>query len=623
MRHLAFFVVALSATMVISVSAQDPADIGKAEEVEVRLILIEALVLDEEGKTVPALTADDFQLSLDGVLTPIRSVDMTCSAGVLEEPTETSRRQKRAPVAAEAPRRIVLVLDYHHLARQDRARVIEELEAMLRQGKPTDEEIMVAAIAGGLRIEQRFTRDLDVVVDVLDRMRHDVTLFAPDHKSTTGRSYFEALATLMDVLGAYSDAKAVVLFSGALSRGDLKTVWFEDVVERAAGARAMIYPAYARWFEFTTPRRGTERKKEQAAGHRILPKLAGETGGRVPPSTGDLSLSYARAQRDLACRYSVGFGIASDAAAAGSQIQLLVRKPHITAHYPLRVRVWSEEERRQSRLRAAFADPEEYEHPLVRAYGFPVRPLGANSWDTLLAVQFPMPDDTGGSSVELKATLGENGDAKPFSFERKFPMGEAGSAGRPVTIMGDAKLKPGHYDMTVALSRPGVDDVSAVRVGFEIPSVPRNATFVRGPVLARVLSDGVLTRDLQNAPQGRPLDEVLGDQEGIELLLVHEVDPTDTLLAYWETCSTGKSLAGDSVVARRRILDPQGLVVHDLGSVTVQMRDLGKARCGARLDRIDSGTLQPGEYDLEIVVVDQTDDRELAKTTVPLLVEGS
>jgi hypothetical protein len=55
------------------------------------------------------------------------------------------------------------------------------------------------------------------------------------------------------------------------------------------------------------------------------------------------------------------------------------------------VKLFTDEEMRRARTRAAFVETEPYEHPLVRAFTFPAYLASATSRETLLAVHFPMP----------------------------------------------------------------------------------------------------------------------------------------------------------------------------------------------------------------------------------------
>ena len=233
----------------------DPADIGKSEAVEVRYILIDTLVESQLGNTVPGLSKSEFQLSVDGTIHEIQSVDVFCDAGALAPPTKLASGEYPEPV--DGDRKIVIVVDYYHLDQLDRRRVLDETAAMLRDRKTPNEQVMIAAIAEGLRIEQRFTKDLDEILDTLHRMNYDVTLFATETRGKVGKEYFEAIATLMDVLEAYDGPKAVLLQSAVKSRGDLKQSGLDDIIERAAMSRTSFYPGYARWMKTPTPRRGT------------------------------------------------------------------------------------------------------------------------------------------------------------------------------------------------------------------------------------------------------------------------------------------------------------------------------------------------------------------------------
>jgi hypothetical protein len=272
-------------------------------------------------------------------------------------------------------------------------------------------------------------------------------------------------------------------------------------------------------------------------------------------------------------------------------------------------------------LRAAFIDPERFDHPLVRAIAFPVRPVTGKTWATLLALQFPLPEEIGGSDFDLRATLTESDTGKAYSVQRRFPISarEGVSGDRPVTVLRDSTLKAGAHTLTVALSQPGREDVVTGRMGFEVPEVPRDATFLRGPLLARVVREGVLLEAFRNeTAESRPLNRILGDEETVEILLVHEIESSDSLVCFWEVCSTSKKPPSASTVVERRFLGSDGQTIHSLDPVPFDPRGDGRARCRGRLDQLPAGSLQPGEYRLEIVVRDS--GKEIAQQSVPILV---
>jgi len=141
---------------------------------------------------------------------------------------------------------------------------------------------MIAALTYDLRVEQRFTKDTDELLETLERMDHDRTLFAANLGHVSGEQYLDGLATLMDLLETHDGPKAVVMFSAASARADVKVAHFENVAQRAAAARTVIYPAYARWLATATPRHGMQWREDSAGGARILSVLALGTGGRAP-----------------------------------------------------------------------------------------------------------------------------------------------------------------------------------------------------------------------------------------------------------------------------------------------------------------------------------------------------
>ena len=66
--RLAVIAVVLCTWVAWGASAQElqPLDVDEQEEVEVNLVIVDALVMDKQGQTVPGLTRDDFLLSVQG-----------------------------------------------------------------------------------------------------------------------------------------------------------------------------------------------------------------------------------------------------------------------------------------------------------------------------------------------------------------------------------------------------------------------------------------------------------------------------------------------------------------------------------------------------------------------------
>jgi VWFA-related protein len=583
----------------------EPVASGLSEEVEVRLVMIEAVALDAEGNAIPDMTRDDFQLTVDSTITEIDTFDVICDSASGE-------------AASPAPRGIVFVFDYYHLAMKDRGRTLETAKEMIQTGIGPNERVMVAALAGGLRIEQRFTDDPTEVAGALDRMEYDSSLFARDLSASTGREYFDDLSTLMDVLAQYEGPKAVVLFSPVLSRGDVDVAEFEDVAERAASARAAFYPAYARWMQMPSAKHGSYQREGGAGGKRILSNLAVSTGGRTPPSTNDLYVAVDHAKLDLRCHYGIGYQMEQGETLASHDLRLLSLRPGVQLNYPVRIRFRSDEEVKRAMLRAAFADPERFENPLVRAVVSPIQPLSRKSCETLAALHFPSPAGATGATIDLVGTLAREGKVKVEEFKRqvKIPEPESGDS-VPVTLFGIHALDAGDYTFTVTLSSPDTDDFAATRVRFEVPPAPKSAAFIRGPLLARVVSDGVRIRTDQEEQPG--LDGILEDHESFEPLVVHQASPADALLAAWTACAGTKRVPEGAVVTRR-VTTEDGGSVHELEPMPFEPEG-ENVPCQVHLDRLAGDTLAPGEYGFEVAVSNQSTGEKLAVRSVPLRVD--
>lgn len=221
-----------------------PIPVDKVETAKVRLVVLDVVVLDREGRTVPGLTRDDFELVVVGKPVAVDTLDVDCPGGAAEEPRAVSHARKRPPPeAAGAGRRIVLALDYLHLGQLQRVNVLEQAKEMVEQGGAAGEEFMVVALNGGLRVEQQFSADREQVRRALHRMEYDISLWQPSFQHLDESGFVDGLTTLFDVLGQVPGSKAVVLYSAML---DLPLDrQFLEIAATAAGARCTIYPVDA------------------------------------------------------------------------------------------------------------------------------------------------------------------------------------------------------------------------------------------------------------------------------------------------------------------------------------------------------------------------------------------
>ncbi len=296
-------------------------------------------------------------------------------------------------------------------------------------------------------------------------MQEDVTiwarLFDPPYRPLTEKGYFRDLSQLMNVLIGYDGAKAVVLFSSFLGRSDDDDLWFLDVAHRAAESRSAIYPVYARGLE--PPQRG--RKTEPAGGSRALARLANESGGRFTRLTNDLSLGYARARRDLDCRYTLGFYLEENGRTSVEDtrnITVRVRGRGLAARHPERLREWSVEDLRDAALLAAESDPERYLDSRLTAGVELLKPRGKRNRKVRLAVQTP----PAGADGTVTIVVTRNGRTVK-RYEHDVP------AGKPFRWSRTTNLAPGNYELIVVLDDPNRAGPSAMATAVDVPPAPK------------------------------------------------------------------------------------------------------------------------------------------------------
>jgi VWFA-related protein len=593
--------------------APQPSDAQINEQVEVNLVQVDALVMDDKGRTVAGLGKDDFRLRIGSTPLEISTLDVVCPIGSAKDPLPIKDAKAALPkkIAPGTKRRVVFAFDYYHLTQPLQAQVLEAAEAMLRIAKTDEEELMIVALAYGVRVEQRFTSDTRQLIATLDRMEHDVSLWGREFRTgTTGEEYFKDLTTLMDVVAAYGGSKAVVLFSDAeVIEASMRDIWYNDVAMHAAAARAAIYPAKPNPL-------GSSGVSD------ALARFANQSGGRAPFFAGDLSVPYRWAQRDLSCRYTVGAYIdPNDGGPERREIHLGVTKPGAKIRHPEMIRFFTDEELGESRRRAAFVDPGPYENPLVRAFAFPINPATDKKWDTLVAVNFPAPVGAQGVDVDVAARILE--DAEPIDkFDKTFHIGPApdSAQSRPVTLLGDSKLKDGQYEINVVLSEKEDGTMASAEAHFTVPQVLDDLLILRGPILARVVPGGMLVWiDTPKGTEGDTrLNRVLGQDTTFEPLLVHQIDSGDDLLFYWNACVHGQSSVPSDAVVKRTFFDADGEIALELDSIPFALESRGKQlACQDNLERLSARKLAPGEYELDVVVA-SSQGEAIARSTAPL-----
>ena len=591
-------------------AAPPPKPSGLEEKVQVTLVQIDALVVDDTGKTALGLTKNDFAMRIGSRDVKVDTVDLVCPIGATADPAPLRKGDPLpAPLGPGVKRRVVFAFDYTFLETTNRGGVLDVAAAMLKVAKPPEEEVMIVALTDEVRVEQKFTSDLRLLTGALTRMKHDATLAFRDYPiGASGRSYFENISTLMDVLGSYDGAKGVVYFSQAGAVGSsMQDLYYGDVAAHAAAARGVIYPAKPNLLD-------------SGGQSETLVRLANGTGGRMQFFGNDLSVPYRRAQRDLLCRYTIGAYVDPAEMRDPQTLSVRLNKPGLSIRAPEQMQLFSEEAKQAARIGAAYVDPGPFERPLVRAFGFSAAPAGSDKWDTILAVSFPSPVKASGADIDVKAAVRrENKTVGEYARRIHVDPPAGGATSRPVTILGNTKLTSGDYDLDVVLTDPAGGEIVAATSSFIVPMVVPDALILRGPVMGKVVPGGQFLRgNPKDEPEKTRLGKMLGPDNGFEPLLVQEIDPQDKLLFYWSACVYKGETVPDDLRISRTVFDAAGEVVKSLDAVPLKLEGRGKGvSCHDMLEALPGGTLKSGDYQLGVTVMHPNGD-VVARGTTPL-----
>lgn len=600
---IAVVAVALSAPLFAQQPTPPAPATGPQEKVQVTLVQVEALVVDKDGKTVPGLTKDDFSMTIAGVPVTISTIDVVCPGGAMADPVplKGGNAPLPPPIAPGTKRRVVFAFDYSFLKVPMRPQVLDAAEWMLRNSKTPDEEVMIVALAFDLRIEQKFTTNIKQLVATLSRMKHDNSLWPKEFPvGSTGAGYFRNISTLMDVLGSYDGAKAVVYFSQAGTVGSsMVDIYHKNVAAHATAARASIY--------------GAQPDVISTAGgaSESLVRLSNETGGRMQLLGNDISLPYRRAQRDLSCRYTVAAPVDPSETIDPQTLRVKVKKEGLSIRTPEQIQIFTDAAKQAARAGAAYVDPGPFERPLVRAFAFSAAPSGADKWDTVLAVNFPAPVGPQGADIDVRAVVRlDNQVVNDYKRRIHVDPAPGGGTAREVTLLGDVALKSGQYDLTVVLTEAGGSEIVSANTEFVVPMVIDDLLTLRGPIMGRVVPGGLFLRGKEkDQVESTRLGKVLGPSNGFEPLIVQEIDKQDKLLFYWSACVSGTNPLPADVIVSRTFTTSKGDTAYAATPVPLKLESRGKdISCLDMLETLPPGTLTPGDYELNVTVTHPNGD---------------
>jgi VWFA-related protein len=626
MRILPLLMVVLGSGVAI---ADEPVKGDLSEHVEVRLVTIDVIALDQADQTVPGLGKESFRLFVDRKETPIDTVDSYCGDTPEDDPKSLKFGGWATPAnLANETRRTVLAFDYLHLPYvvcpelsydPDHPRTCmlhtQALQAYQAAfaAKPEiqDEEIMVVALTGGLRVEQPFTRDRKAVIETLRRMEFDVTLWNGNFEQMTEFGFFRSLEALTTLLRVNQGPKSVVLLTAGAGPDDSYDGDFARIAAAASDARARIYPVDCRGLVGgIAPSRsasgstsGTSRM--ETGGPPGFDRLASITGGRLTASSGDFTIGYARARRDSGCRYTIGFYDRKPEEDRSHAVRVESAVPGLVVHHASTYSFPSRETRRRRTMQAAYMVPKLFEGGGMRAQIFTLKPRDRRTWDALVAIDFPVPLDmqsTGPLRREFGAVL-MSGPVVSSRFGRTVTL-EGSATGqraeRRLTFLEPAALSPGRYTLTAVLSDPGAEAAFTAHVELTVPDIPSRRPFLVGPLIGRRSGPDVVIHGGEDR-SGAPADSV-GGSASFRPLIVTETDRTQPLFALTQACVSKKQAKRGPWRVARSLETAAGVAAGALDDGAFPGPDGAAMICESWLDQVPVSRLRLGAYTFSATV---------------------
>ncbi len=308
-----------------------PGKVDMVEKVEVRLLLIDAVVEDRKGEHVGGLTKDDFHLFVDGFEKPI-SVFEEHSAALPAERTVAAQLPD-SYAAEKEPRFIVFCFGPSRPAWGGPYEAVKAAKHFILNNLLDSDRIMVVSSVNDIIILQDFTNDSEKLMAAIDMVKQITPLhyssgvgsypFMPgrfgyevEDDDLNNRIAIRNFRTLFGMLSHIRERKALVYFCAQL----YLTPTLSRMINEANSARVSIYTVDM--VGLTAP---GERWNEPYILN-AFSTLSIDTGGKVLKWSNDLTRYIPVVEKDLSCYYIIGFYLEKDPAGKQHSLSLLPKK---------------------------------------------------------------------------------------------------------------------------------------------------------------------------------------------------------------------------------------------------------------------------------------------------------
>lgn len=235
---------------------------GFSEVIDVRVVNVEVVVVDREGRRVFGLAPEDFRLRVDGELVPIDYFSEIVEGKVVE-PTSSQTTEPREPGAtvpgipsAEAGRRLrtnhLVFIDNFFSIGRDRDRVLEKLEEDLVQAGDDDRFAVVAFDGRRLDLLTGWTNDRarlrQALADARRRKTHGLERIAELRTNEVQRRERKSLNRGLEdrIVASGGDVPERAFFEGRLDAIELEYAnRLADQVERSVLAATSALRSFA------------------------------------------------------------------------------------------------------------------------------------------------------------------------------------------------------------------------------------------------------------------------------------------------------------------------------------------------------------------------------------------
>ena len=351
--------------------------------------------------------------------------------------------------------------------------------------------------------------------------------------------------------------------------------------------------------------------------------MAVDTGGRNTIRTNDVSLAYARARRDLGCRYTLGFYERDPRFDMRRQVRVEARKPGLRVLSPEAYTFPSAGVVREATIKAAYLLPSRYHAGTVRVHAFPVRPVDSHRWESLLVVEFPLTVTPDGrpAAREFGAVV-KTGSRVRHRFSRRLEVAAVwpdGSGDRTASFVERVILPEGTHEVVAVLTGEGAERPEAVEVTIELPPVPRREPLLPPPVLGHEVGrDVVVYSGAEPGPDGSdPRHDRLAGPGDFRPVLLNRLNGQGATLAMTQACAPRQARGLDGARFVRELLAVDGSVAGTLPDVPFDgaAEESGAFRCVGALDEVPLPVLAPGDYRFRATLFDSLGRREASAET--------